>query len=283
MNVRTLRQGRAGFTLLELLVAMSVFILLVTLLAGVVSSVSSAWVRSREKMDAFVKGRALMNVLQRELKDAAIRDDLPVFPGGDFSFYTTTASHDESMLASAPNDARALTFVSYGKADDANGRPMLRRTDRPYYYLNNGASDAPLWTEPTVNNVGPSGVLTRQLCDGVYAFRYAFIQTDGTVSSTFNKGTVNPTCAVQVSLAVLGEQAEALLQQMGLRTQLESIFGQAGLPAAGQAWSPKTIWDQALLSDPAMSGFPPQIRTAIRTYERVIPIQFTPINLPSGV
>lgn len=282
--ISSAKRGRRGFTIIELLVAVSVFALLVTLLASVVSNVSTAWTRSREKMDAYAKGRALMNVLQRELKDAAIREDLPAFPSGEFSFYTTISAHDETMLASGGANARALAFVSYSKVDDANARPALVRTDRPYYYQDAGSADAPLWVAPGSNNTRPTGgtVLSRQLCDGVYAFRYAFIQKDGSVSETFDKGPANPTCAVQVSLAVLGEQAESLLQQLGLRSQLESVFDRVGDPVSGQAWSPKSVWDGLLLNDPAMSAFPPQIRTAIRTYERVIPIQFNTTNLPSG-
>lgn len=285
MKAKLKASGRA-FTILELLVAMSVVMLLVVLLASVASSVSSAWTRSREKMDAFAKGRALMNVLQRELKDAAIREDLPAFPLGEFSFYTTTTAHDETMLTAGAGEPRALTFVSYAKEDAETDRPVLVRKDRPYYYyLSAGSPDAPLWTASSANNTKPTSgqVLSRQLCEGVYAFRYAFIQKDGTVSQTFSKSAVNPTCAVQVSVAVLGEQAETLLEKMNLRSQLEGIFDLAGSPTAGQAWSPKTIWDQALDNNPSMAAFPAPIRTAIRTYERVIPIQYTPITIPSGI
>jgi prepilin-type N-terminal cleavage/methylation domain-containing protein len=266
---------RSGFTLLEMLVAMGVFALLVVLLASMVGNVSSAWTRSREKMDADAKGRALMNVLQKDLRDAAIREDLPAFPSGEFSFYTTTEAHDEAMLASGSAAARSLTFVSYSKADDADAKPALFRSDRPYFYRISGGSDAPLWVAPSVNNAKPTAgtFLSRRLCEGVYAFRFAFVQKDGSVSQTFHKATGNPTCAVQVSLAVLGDQAEMLLQQMDLRPELEEIFDKVGDPAAGQAWSPKTRWDDLLLSDPGMEAFPAQIRSGIRTYERVIPVQ----------
>ena len=85
---------RNAFTLVEMLVAIAVLALVTVLIADMMGSVSSAWNRSREKMDNFGKGRALLNLLQQELQNAVLREDLPVFPGGDFAFYTRRMSQD---------------------------------------------------------------------------------------------------------------------------------------------------------------------------------------------
>lgn len=268
------RRGWKGFTLIELMVALAVFVMMAALLASLVGSASSAWTRSREKMDAFAKGRALMNALQRELRNGVFRDDLPAFPNEEFSFYSTLASHDEASLAQAPADARALTYVSYLRADDSEGRPVLKRVDRPYFYRKGGSADAPAW-KASEDAVPTSGILQpRQLCEGVYAFRYAFIQADGNVSKEFSRNPANPTRAVQVSIAVLSDQAEMIVEQMNRRGELEELFDSVQEPVAGSGWSPKARWDRLLLDDPRMNAFPAQVRTAIRTYERIIPIQY---------
>jgi prepilin-type N-terminal cleavage/methylation domain-containing protein len=283
-KLRSRGRGRAGgiraFTLLELMVAMAVFLLLAVLLASMVGNVSTAWTRSREKMDTFAKGRALMNHLQQELKAAVFRDDLAAFPGTNFAFYTMSLSHDAASLAQGPADARSLSFVSYANGDAASGRPVLSRTDKPYFYAIAGSPDAPLWIASGAN-AAPSGSITRQLCEGVYRFRWAFVQENGEISDAFSKDPANPTRAVQVSLVVLSEQAEDMMEDVpGLRTKLEDLLDQVLTPQSGQGWSPKTDWDVLLESGPDMQNFPSQVRNGIRTYERVIPVQNNPVDLP---
>lgn len=270
-----------AFTLIEMLVGMAILCLMVTLMAGMIGNVSRAWHVSRDKMDSASKGRALMNTLQREIRNAVIREDLANFPNGEFSFYTTTRSH-----ATVDDYARSLTFVTYQQKDAANQRPALYRQDKPFSYLVGGAADSPEWKAADVAATMPAapGTLVRQLCDGVYGFRYAFIQSDGTIGTTFvsqrtaarnaaaNTTPASPTVAVQVSIAVLGEQGEEILERVGLKNDLVSALDGIGTPA-GAGWSAKSLWDAKILDGNSFSSFPSQVVSAIRTYERVIPLQ----------
>jgi len=267
---------RNAFTLVEMLVAIAVLALVTVLIANMMGSVSSAWNRSREKMDNFGKGRALLNLLQQELQNAVLREDLPVFPGGDFAFYTRRMSQDNDTMT---DDARPLSFVQYVKVDDSTGKPVLRRIDRPYFYEKNNSPDAPAWGGESVN-IAPSasGNLNRQLCEGIYAFRFAFLAADGSAAATFDKTAANPPTAVQVSMVVLSEQAEKFLKSAALRSSFETALGDLPDPAGGQGWSPKAFWDARLLQ----AGFPARLLTGVRTFERVIPITYQSYDLPSA-
>lgn len=272
-----MKRSTPAFTLVEMLVAMAVLALVAALVANMMGGVSAAWNRSKEKMDNFGKGRALFNVMQQELQNAVLREDLPAFPGGEFAFYTRRMSQDEATMT---DEARPLSFVQYRKVDDANGRPVLRRIDRPYFYESGGSADPPSWMDSSANTLPSAGTpLHRQLCEGIYAFRFAFLDAAGGATVSFDKTAANPPKAVQVSIVVLSEQAEEVLESASLRATLEGILNDLPTPASGQGWSPKAVWDAKLLQ----AGLPPRLLTGIWTFERLIPISYqtsTPSTSP---
>src|SRR3954462_10748472 len=61
-----------GFTLLELLIAFSILAFLVVLLASLVSGVNRAWTSGEQQVSEFQDGRAILELIGRELSQAAI-------------------------------------------------------------------------------------------------------------------------------------------------------------------------------------------------------------------
>lgn len=75
MNSGATKNSRA-FTLVELLVAMTVLSLLVVLISSVLSGVNKAWVAGEERVENYQTGRAILELITRELKSAVISPSL---------------------------------------------------------------------------------------------------------------------------------------------------------------------------------------------------------------
>jgi len=68
----TVRPGRAGFTILELLVAAAVFSLILVILAGIVSHTSALTRRAGDKISGFQTARAAFSLLSANLSQATL-------------------------------------------------------------------------------------------------------------------------------------------------------------------------------------------------------------------
>ncbi len=253
----------SGFTLIELMVAMTIAVVLVALLANVVGGVSGTWLRSRETMDNFSTARALINALDRDLRSAVIRQDLAAFPDSEKSlaFYARQFGQDE-----ASDSMRALTFVTVS-LDTQNGEHALVRKDEPFDFQ----SMAPTWIDtPSENSAPPSSnPISRTMAAGVYGFVYRFIQSDGSESTTYNDvANENPTKAVRVSLAILNERADSILHETGRQEELRALLTDAASnPPSGAAGA----WEK-MLSTGEIAAFPKPVSEGIRFYERVVPL-----------
>jgi prepilin-type N-terminal cleavage/methylation domain-containing protein len=73
--VISMRQRRA-FTLVELLIAMTILSLVVILLASLLSGVSRAWTSGEQQVETFQDGRAILELMSRELAQAVISPKL---------------------------------------------------------------------------------------------------------------------------------------------------------------------------------------------------------------
>jgi prepilin-type N-terminal cleavage/methylation domain-containing protein len=76
-----------GFTLVEVLIATAILSLLVILLASLVSAVNRAWISGEQQVSEFQDGRAVLELISRELSQAIISPRLqlvqnPVMPAG---------------------------------------------------------------------------------------------------------------------------------------------------------------------------------------------------------
>lgn len=260
----------AAFSLVEVLVAVGVLVLLLTVLTSVLSSVSNAWQLSREKLDNFGKGRALLNTISRDLANSVVRQDLPAFPQapGQLSFFTRTFAQTE-----ASDSARPLAYVSYALARKNDSRVIVRR-DAAYDFVGSaipwqpfGANAAPVF---------PDAPLERILCQDIYAFGYNFIHADGTTSGTYHDAAqTNATRAIRVAIAVLNERAADILHEAGREDELAEDLREA----ASSGGSLKAGWDDVLTNGTLASKYPQPVLAGLRTYERINTLATTPIQI----
>src|SRR3954464_11198101 len=66
------RRTPAGLTLVELLVAFAILTFLVVLLASLVSGVNRAWTAGEQQVSEFQDGRAILELIGREVSQATI-------------------------------------------------------------------------------------------------------------------------------------------------------------------------------------------------------------------
>jgi general secretion pathway protein J len=135
---KTFRQGERGFTLIEILVAISILAIVLSSIYGIFTSVS----RARERLDAdsadYHRARVVFDRLGRELRGAYFQRNNPdlVFAGGadspsvlEFEL-TTTAVTPISQTGSGIANVRYL--LTEDTEEDKDGLVLMRR-ERPVH------------------------------------------------------------------------------------------------------------------------------------------------------
>ena len=72
--MKSMRSTRPGFTLLELLVSVSVTVLMLTMLVALVGATSRSWREGRARLETNQEARVALEILSRDLQSMIIRD-----------------------------------------------------------------------------------------------------------------------------------------------------------------------------------------------------------------
>ena len=182
--------ARRGFTLVELLVSLTILSLILFSLAQAVGFVSKLWINGVGAVDNFGKARDILTVMDRDIQGMVMRRDLPAFvdgvtpPAPACAFYTNTQGNPGTNTL----DTRAVSLVDYVPDYSSNGTP----TTFTLYRLNSGnnftATNVPLigngsgpltgltYTTGTNNTTGEENIAT-----GVILFGYQFVDGTGAI------------------------------------------------------------------------------------------------------
>jgi hypothetical protein len=129
----------AGFTLLEVLVAMGVLMLIVMMMATLFHSSTTAWENGLRQAEISLEARAVMNMIQRDLSHAVADPELECqFARGSVQFYRPDISDSTNRTMTRVRYAfgsRAVTRVqrrliatgtrSYGRLGSSQSAPLL--------------------------------------------------------------------------------------------------------------------------------------------------------------
>lgn len=77
MNTHSSRSRRAGFTILELMVAMTITAIIVGVLVTITGTAIDTWNRSRNELRAARQAEAMINVMTKDLESLVVRSDRP--------------------------------------------------------------------------------------------------------------------------------------------------------------------------------------------------------------
>jgi prepilin-type N-terminal cleavage/methylation domain-containing protein len=183
--MRVANEQSSAFTLVELLVAMTVLSLLVLLLASLLGGVNRAWISGEQQVESFQDGRAILELMSRELAPALISPKLQFVQNPTLTGITQRANSGslfwQAGLAST-NNGNVSEVGYYLSENTAQHTFQLNRffvapTDAANYqiFANSPNDRNALWV---TNFVAVPGLNTL-LSDGVVAFWARCLDSNG--------------------------------------------------------------------------------------------------------
>lgn len=265
-----IRAFRKGFTLVEVLVAVTILVVLLGILTQIVGYAGRNLAEGKQRADNHSKARALLDVFAADVRAGVFRPDLAAFPatGGGFNvaFYTK-----REAVGAAAND-RLLSVVAYRHV------PASASLER-------GGAPIPWTTPPGFNNTAatdpaiPPGSY-QEIASGVVAMAVYLLDKDGyTIQAitpeqagaggAITPGSVNAR-AVGIALAVVDETA---FKQLDGANQLGALAAALGAQGAIPAKSYTNYWNERIAQRQLdFANFPASVGTGLKFFERVIPL-----------
>jgi prepilin-type N-terminal cleavage/methylation domain-containing protein len=270
--------GVQGFTLVEMLVAMTILALLGVLTAGIMKTTTHVLRSGMNRADNFARARLALSLMQQDVNLGVFRSDLLVFPDNTatqtrFAFW----AERQGVLSTSPKEFGDRKLASLEYAVDRSASDEL---ERGLYRGSMGmaATDQlPLVTTPADFPLADPPDTTSQNYEliglGVVDMRMQFLQRDGSLALKYQYDTSDPdaatnSLALMVSLAVIDKASMNLLKQQNKFSDIEAWLNK---PTASEvtAYSYAVQWEQNLKTA-TPGSFPVSALQSIRFYDRLI-------------
>ena len=297
------RGAKRGFTLVELLVAISILSILLLGMATMIAFVAKIWLVGANSTDNFTKGRVALSLLDRDIQMMVLRSDLPSFVDASGNSACAFYTNIEGNPGATPSNTRSVSLVQYLLANPSSAGTLERINYGMNFAAVAGATPAIGSTSLTqLNNVNAQA---DSVFTGIIQFKIQFIDGAGTIltppytlSSTPPATSSPPTGAtpfwfdfanpggsynprvVVVSMVVLSDSAYLLAQQnTAIMANLVSDFPTT--PPGNQTYS--QVWNNILnpTSGTFGSNLPAPLRDqgGVQVFERHVPL---PLITPSS-
>ncbi len=287
--MKTSSSTGSGFTLIEMLVAVSIMSFMLLMMAQITGLAEQAWRTEQNRIDNFAKARSMVDMFNDDLQRAVFRGDLPIFgtgaptatptvtgsglyyfPNTSLSFTTAFYTRLPGVPASASTPVRDVSLVSYALNSSNQGvdQVVLQRSDLAVPW----SSSQNLLFQGNIQTVLQNSPATaREVAPGVVGFRVAFRLSDGTMidpgqGSYTGYNSANPVVAVDIGVAVIGKQSLVLLSS----SQIQKIQAKFAAPLSFTASTNgiKANWDQNVLTSSFYSLYPKDLGGGLKTFER---------------
>jgi len=256
-------RGTAAFTLSELLVALAVMTMMLTMFTQIIGSSSAIWAEVKGSVDNYAEARDFLDGLQVDLSKAVIRRDLGAF--SDTSGNPNLAFYTERAGVDAPATDRQLQLVSYAlQSSTLTTTMVLQRSVEQISWSDAGSLS--FGTSNSLPKLGSSTTDSENTVQGILAFSITFLNADGTLATTFSVGASR---AVTVSMVVLADRTQKRLST-AQKTTLENKFKTVA-SNANTLNSVESLWQSQIVDSSSFwQGYPlgtaSDIRIASRTY-----------------
>ncbi len=244
---------------------MTVLVLIVTMMGSIVSTMGNNWHDAQKRVNNYTKARAMLDLMVHDIQAGVFRTDLPAFPTGVLGFYTLRPGISPGTPGT---NLRYVSAVSYDLAD-ATDKSVLRRSD-----------EAILFTDATANPTSLAfgsaaafpATTARETAPGIVNFNFAFVQQDGTMTTTYNgPSSSNPTRAVGITLAVVDDQTLQVLDSLAPNQQkILDLRTDLTVPPGTIPSSVKASWDQYLNNQIVWKSYPQGLGTGFAVFERYV-------------
>ena len=273
-NLAFQKGGRGAFSLVEVLVAMAVFLFMAVIVASITGGVSQITGQSQRRMSVDGGVRQSLSRISADLSRAIIRSDLP--------FRIEKKSGNDGLMffaaAEGYSAGRGITMLGYQVTNAS-----LQRGAEATTWTSSGSSA--LSFTSVANAAASSSYLSIDSANyeilepDIFRMEVAFLMGDGTIKSTVGTNAGSTTYiasfastartassdairAVIVTVAAVDSRARALMTPSEY-SQLADNFSDA---TAGS--DPLTAWKGYLTNSPVV--LPQLVREGIRIYQRYI-------------
>ena len=264
-----------GFTLIEILVAASLFLLLAIFVAQMVGSISKGSASSTKRLSADDEARMILDRMQGDFASMVQRADAdPEFleASGNDSFFFISQSPAFSTNSSTNNSQMAL--LGYAVTNGGLVRYSMGYGWDQLTFLTNGANGGAYDLSTNVNNtnfvsdlIGPSvfrmemGLLIKpgSTNNGVSVPTNVFYQ-----STTNTTNGIRDVAGVVVTLGILDQTSRKIVTP----TALSNLESASIFPDCTTSGIPVSTWISNL---PAIN-LPPPAKSQLRIYQRYFPL-----------
>lgn len=256
--------GPGAFSLLELLVAMAVLSLLLICLSQMVGSVSNLYKMGMARSAANGVGRALLDTMTGDLRQAIIRPDLKTFVEQDTGNIRTLRFYclrPGDFRGSTPTGggleaARPASIVEYVFYRSGSKQAYLARRDKPCSW---NSSVIPLGQTNTIQDLD-ANTEESLIYEGIVGLDWNYLLADGSMTDQLASANgTNPLVAIRYSMALLDADGMRLLKEAGKVGNFIQMFSGVGGIAA---------WESNLQAN--ASAYPPKVISGTRFYERSV-------------
>ncbi len=269
MKYHATSQQRAAFTLVEVLVSMTVLILLVSLVSSITNNATRTISGGGRRIESDNEARSVFNRMAIDFSRMIRRPDLNYsafqkLPGNDaFAFYAEANGYPPQNATTG--QLSPYSIVGYQVAGDNAFFPgsVLNRTAEAQKWL--PAITSGTITLPTsATSVSTAGNL-------VFRMEYTLLQKDGTISPT---ASIKDAAAIVVGIGVLDGQARAMASGGDLAWKDSSLTAPLVFADVTNDQLPLNVWQSKLNSTGGIEqvvsdgGIPANAARAIRVYQR---------------
>ena len=276
-----LQHGYYAFTLVELLVSMSVLVVLVLLFTQLFNSAASITSLGHKQMDADSQARQLLDRMSIDFAQLVKRSDVDFFGKGTVtpnSVGGTMAGNDRMAFYSAvpgyyPSNGyeSPLSLVAYRIQSDSSSSSYnrLERMGKGLLWNAAAPSPAPIVFMPLTISATWAAATSSSAPDPdyevmgpqVFRFEYCYLLTSGTLSIS-PPPDISGIAAFVVDIATIDPQSKVLLTNIQIASMAGQLSDYAADMVPGQL---RNNWQNAInanttLPRPALSG--------VRLYER---------------
>jgi prepilin-type N-terminal cleavage/methylation domain-containing protein len=260
---------RHGFTLLEILVSISILSLMLVVLAQLAEISSKSMNDGVRRADNFTKARSALDLFASDIANGIFRSDLGAFRD-DKGLYS------EGFFTRRPGIGgdRPLSLIAYRNNQMSS---VLER-----------ASKTILWSDPFIG-FGDATKISRfsslaptdyqEIATGILQLQFYFIDASGNYGREYANGYNTSSAgtsftaatfsrAVGIALVSVDETTYQLLKTTG---DIQALAGEFK-PQITQNQSYQQHWNEVLLLPSVVNSYPASIRKNVRIFERVIPL-----------
>jgi len=264
------RKEPAGFTLIELLVATAIIALMLAIFSQLVGGITKIYQFSQARTENNNLGRAILDSMATDLKQAIIRPDLEFIAEKNTAAVRSIKFYCQrpgTFRAGAPGSnmtaARSASIVEYVFYRDGNDKGYIARRDRPVSWTTS-QTVIPIGNTTAISDLDSVTEETR-IYEGMVGFDYCYLRSDGSVDSSLTSGTL-PIVALRVAVAVVEKSGLQLLKARNQLGDMVNVFsGNGTIQNAGI----KT-WTDCLNQQGAR--FPNRVVQGVSFYERTVPL-----------